>query len=110
MPVPHNTTAGPGVARPGDGAAFLRTAGHTTVVTADQLEMISAGPRVRHGQAVTARTRVPTSVILDRLAAGLTAQEITAGYPTLTAAGVPAAAGYGAALAREEQLPLPQSR
>ncbi len=93
------------VARPGDGTASLRTAGHATVVTADQLEMISADPGVRHGQAVTAGTRVPASVILDRLAAGMTAEEITAEYPTVTVAGVGAAAAYGAALAREEVLP-----
>ena len=44
------------------------------------------------------------------LAAGITAEEITAEYPALTVAGVHAAAGYGAALAREELLPLPQTR
>jgi hypothetical protein len=44
-----------------------------------------------------------------RLAAGLTAEQITAEYPTVTVAGVRAAAAYGAALAREELLPLPQS-
>jgi hypothetical protein len=46
MPPPHSFRAGPGVARPGHGAALLLTAGHTRVVTADQLEMISADPRV----------------------------------------------------------------
>jgi 2-iminobutanoate/2-iminopropanoate deaminase len=34
-----------------------------------------------HGQAVIAGTRVPVSVILDCLAAGMTAEEITAEYP-----------------------------
>ena len=94
----------------GDGVAFLFPAGHTEVVTADQLEMISTDPGVMHGQAVIAGTRVPVSVILDCLAAGMTAEEITAEYPTVTVAGVRAAAAYGAALAREELLPLPQSR
>jgi uncharacterized protein (DUF433 family) len=108
MPPPHSLRAGSDVARLGDGVAFLRTAGHTTVVTADQLEMISADPWVMHGQAVIAGTRVPVSVILDYLAAGMTAEEITAEYPTVTVAGVRAAAAYGAALAREELLPLPQ--
>jgi uncharacterized protein (DUF433 family) len=79
-------------------------------VTADQLEMISTDPRVMHGQAVIAGTRVPVSVILDCLAAGMTVEEIIAEYPTVTVAGVRAAAAYGAALAREELLPLPQSR
>lgn len=79
-------------------------------MTADQLEMISANPLVMHGQAVIAGTRVPVSVILDCLAAGMTAGEITAEYSTVTAEGVRAAAAYGAALAREDLLPLPQSR
>jgi uncharacterized protein (DUF433 family) len=109
-PPPHGVRASSDVARPGDGIAFLLTAGHTGVVTADQLEMISADPRVMHGQAVIAGTRVPVSVILDCLASGMTSEEITAEYPTVTVAGVRAAAAYGAALAREELLPLPQSR
>jgi uncharacterized protein (DUF433 family) len=93
-----------------DGVAFLSPAGHTGIVTADQLELISTDPRVMHGQAVIAGTRVPVSVILDCLATGMTAEEITVEYPTVTVAGVRAAAAYGAALAREELLPLPQSR
>jgi uncharacterized protein (DUF433 family) len=83
-----------------DDVAFLPLAGHTGVVTADQLEMISTDPRVMHGQAVIVGTRVPVSVILDCLAAGMTAEEITAEYPSVTVAGVRAAAAYGAALAR----------
>jgi uncharacterized protein (DUF433 family) len=79
-------------------------------VTADQLEMISTDPGRCNGQAVIAGTRVPVSVILDFLAAGMTAEEITTEYPTVTVAGVRAAAAYGAALARQELLPLPQSR
>jgi uncharacterized protein (DUF433 family) len=79
-------------------------------VTAEQLELISTDPGVMHGQAVIAGTRVPVSVVLDCLAAGMTSEEITAEYPTVTAAGVRAAAAYGAALAREDLLPLPQSR
>jgi uncharacterized protein (DUF433 family) len=79
-------------------------------MTAEQLEMISSDPQVMHGQAVIAGTRVPVSVILDSLAAGMTTDEITAEYPSVSAAGVRAAAAYGAALAREELLPIPQSR
>ncbi|HUB41428.1 MAG TPA: DUF433 domain-containing protein [Streptosporangiaceae bacterium] len=79
-------------------------------MTSEQLEMISTDPRIMHGVAVISGTRVPVSVILDGLAAGMTPEEITAEYPTVTPAGVRAAAAYGAALAREELLPLPQSR
>jgi uncharacterized protein (DUF433 family) len=88
----------------------LLRAGQTGAVTSEQLELISADPRVMHGQAVIAGTRVPVSVILDCLAAGMTAEQITAEYPTVTVAGVRAAAAYGAALAREELLPIPPSR
>lgn len=83
---------------------------HTGIVTTDQMALISADPQVMHGQAVIAGTRVPVSVILDCLAAGMAADEILAEYPAVTVAGVRAAAAYGAALAREELLPLPQSR
>ena len=69
-----------------------------------------ADPQVMRGQAVLAGTRVPVSVILDCLAAGMTVEEITAEYPTVSVAGVRAAAAYGAALAREELLPLPTSQ
>ena len=72
--------------------------------------MISTDPPVMHGQAVIIGTRIPVSVILDSLAAGMTPEEITAEYPTVTREGVRAAAAYGAALAREELLPLPQQR
>jgi uncharacterized protein (DUF433 family) len=63
-----------------------------------------------HGQAVIAGTRVPVSVILDCLAAGMNAEEIPTEYPRVTVARVRAAAAYGGALAREELLRLPQSR
>ncbi len=74
------------------------------------MALTSADPRVMHSQPVIAGTRVPVSVILDCLAAGMTAEEIVAEYPAVAVAGVRAAAAYGAALAREELLPLPQSR
>ena len=74
------------------------------------MQLISADPLVMHGQAVIAGTRVPVSVILDCLAAGMTADDITAEYPVVTVAGLRAAAAYGAALAREELLPIPQSQ
>jgi uncharacterized protein (DUF433 family) len=74
------------------------------------MALIASDSQVMHGQAVIAGTRVPVSVILDCLAAGMTAEEIIAEYPAVTVAGVRAAAAYGAALAREELLPLPQPR
>jgi uncharacterized protein (DUF433 family) len=58
---------------------------------------------------VLAGTRVPVSVILDCLAAGMTATEIIVEYPVVTEAGIGAAA-YRAALARQELLPLPHAQ
>lgn len=68
--------------------------------------MISMDPDVVHGQAVIAGTRVPVSVVLDCLASGMTPEEIAREYPTITEAGVRAAAAYGALLARDELVPL----
>jgi uncharacterized protein (DUF433 family) len=99
-----------GAARTGRAVAVSALAGQTDEVTAAQMELISTDPRVMHGQAVLAGTRVPVSVILDCLAAGMTTGEIVAEYPVVTEAGIRAAAAYGAALAREELLPLPHAQ
>lgn len=72
----------------------------------DWTEFISTDPDVHHGQACIKGTRVPVSVVLDCLAAGMTDEEILDDYPTLTVEGIHAAVSYGAALAREELLPL----
>jgi uncharacterized protein (DUF433 family) len=68
--------------------------------------MVSTDPAVMHGQAVITGTRVPVSAVLDCLAASMDLDEILAEYPTLTPAGVRAAAAYGALLARDELVPL----
>ena len=90
---------------PNDGSspAFI---GHTWVMTAEQLALIATDPGVCHGQACVAGTRVMVSVILDCLAAGMTEDEIVAEYPSVTIAGVRAAAAYGASLAHEDIIPL----
>jgi uncharacterized protein (DUF433 family) len=75
-------------------------------VTKEPLAVITSDPLVLHGQAHVAGTRVTVSVVLDCLAAGMTEAEILAEYPSLTEAGIRAAAAYGAALAREELVPL----
>jgi uncharacterized protein (DUF433 family) len=41
-------------------------------MTTEQLALISSDPAVLHGQAVITGTRVPVSVILDCVAAGMT--------------------------------------
>lgn len=70
------------------------------------LNLITVDPHICHGQACIRGTRIPVSIVLDCLAGGMTEQDILAAYPTLTVDGIRAAAAYGAALAREEVLPL----
>jgi uncharacterized protein (DUF433 family) len=49
------------------------------------------------------------SVVLDNLAAGLTAEEILKSYPSLTKESIQAAIAYAAELARERVVAMPQS-
>lgn len=77
----------------------------------DLLDLIDADPTVVHGQARFRGTRIPVSVVLDCLAAGMTDAEISEEYPSLPAEAARAAVAYGALLAREELHPLnPTSR
>jgi uncharacterized protein (DUF433 family) len=76
-------------------------------MTEQQAGLIVSDPDVVHGQARIRGTRIPVSVVLDCLAAGLPDDEILRQYPTLTVDGIRAAAAYGASLAREEIRPLP---
>ena len=72
-----------------------------------QADLITADPNVCHGQACIKGTRIPVSVVLDSLAAGMAHGEILQQYPSLTEDAVRAAIAYGALLAREELRPLP---
>lgn len=78
-------------------------------MTHAKFERITSDPAICHGQPTIAGTRVLVSVVLDCLAAGMTTSEILAEYPSLTEEGIRAAAAYGAALAREEVVPLTPS-
>jgi uncharacterized protein (DUF433 family) len=64
-------------------------------------ERISIDPAVCHGQACIRGTRIPVAVVLDNLAAGLSAEEIVASYPPLRIEDIRAATAYAAELARE---------
>ena len=70
-------------------------------------DYITVNPEIAHGQACLKGTRVPVSVILDNLAAGLTPEEIIKSYPTTTEQAIRAAIAYGAELAKEHIVPLP---
>ncbi len=59
-------------------------------------------PAVCHGQPCIRGTRVLVTVLLDALAAGLSAPEIVRHYPSITEEDVRAAVAYGAWLAKQE--------
>lgn len=75
----------------------------------DWFDRISADPAICHGKACIRGTRIFVSVVLDNLAAGSTAEQIVADYPTLTLDDVQAAISYAAELARERHVPLKRS-
>lgn len=75
-------------------------------MTPETADLIAVDSAILHGQAHIRGTRVPVSVVLDCVAAGMTDDEILDEYPTLSLEGMRAAAAYGAALAREDVFPL----
>lgn len=68
---------------------------------------IVATPDTLHGTPRFQGTRIPVSVVLDNLAAGLSTEEIRKNYPTLPADAVPAALAYAADLASDRIVPIP---
>ena len=70
------------------------------------LDRLTSDPQICHGKACIKGTRIPVSVILDNLAAGVSENEILQNYPALDLEDIRAAIEYGAALSKEEILPL----
>jgi uncharacterized protein (DUF433 family) len=66
-------------------------------------------PNVCHGAACIKGTRVPVSVVLDNLAAGVDRDEILKSYPSLKPEDIQAAVAYAAELAREWVVVTPGS-
>ncbi len=60
----------------------------------DWRECLSADPNICHGQVCIKGTRIPVSVILDNLAAGVSEQELLRSYPTLTRSAIHAVLAY----------------
>lgn len=71
------------------------------------LERISVDPRICHGTPCIKGTRIPGSIILDNLAAGVPETEILAAYPSLKTEDIRAALAYAAELAHEHWVSLP---
>jgi uncharacterized protein (DUF433 family) len=70
-------------------------------------EHIAVDPNVCHGKACFVGTRIPVSVVLDNLAAGLGIEDIVVSYPSLNAVAIRAAVAYAAELARERIVAFP---
>jgi uncharacterized protein (DUF433 family) len=73
----------------------------------DWREHITVDPLVCHGKACVRGTRVPVSVVLDNLAAGLSVEEVTQSYPSVSGEAVRAALAYAADLAGERVVAVP---
>ena len=73
----------------------------------DWRDHITVDPEVCHGKACVRSTRVLVSVVLDNLAAGLSVDEVTRSYPSLSADAVRAALAYAADLAGERVVAVP---
>jgi len=73
----------------------------------DWRQYITVDVNICHGQACVAGTRIPVSVVLDNLAAGLSEAEILSSYPRLSHDTVQACLAYAADVVREEVLALP---
>jgi uncharacterized protein (DUF433 family) len=68
---------------------------------------LEVDPNTCHGQVRVKGTRIPVSVVLDNLAAGLTREQILAEYPTITPEAITAAIAYAADLASDRIVPIP---
>lgn len=67
---------------------------------------IVSTPDTVHGAPRFRGTRIPVTVVLDNLAAGITPDELHKEYPTLPAEAVPAALAYAAELTRDRIVPI----
>lgn len=68
----------------------------------DWKQVITADPLTLHGAVRFAGTRIPVSVVLNNLAAGVAPEDILALYPSLRPEHIPAALAYVADSASTE--------
>lgn len=68
----------------------------------------STPTEICHGKAPIEGTRIPVSVILDNLAAGVSSDEIRDNYPSFTDVDIRASIAYAAELSREEIVDFPK--
>ena len=69
---------------------------------------IQSDPKIMMGKPVIAGTRITVELLLEKLAAGETAEQIKEAYPHLPAGAIPAALAFAAeALKADVVYPLP---
>jgi uncharacterized protein (DUF433 family) len=69
-----------------------------------QYQWIEANPRVMMGKPVFKGTRIPVDLVLEKLAAGETIEQILESHPRLTAGAVHEALLFAAELVRGETV------
>ncbi len=67
---------------------------------------IEINPKVMFGKPVIAGTRIPVEIILDKLEAGQTIDEILQDYPRLSEKDIQAAVAFANDLVKETYVPL----
>ena len=72
-----------------------------------QLDRITIDPEICLGQPTIRGMRITVSVILNQVAAGMSAQEILEAYPELEKEDIDQALRYAAWLSSEKAKPLP---
>jgi uncharacterized protein (DUF433 family) len=73
------------------------------------LHRITINPNVCFGKPCLRGHRVWVSLILDFLASGMTVEEILADYPGLEKEDILACIAYGAEMARERYIEIPEA-
>lgn len=68
--------------------------------------LITSDPKIMMGKPTVAGTRVTVELILEKLAAGETAEQILSEHPRLTAEGLRAAIAFAAETLRADGSPM----
>jgi uncharacterized protein (DUF433 family) len=68
------------------------------------MSLVVSDPKVMMGKPVIAGTRITVELLLEKLAAGESAEQILRAHPHLPEASIPAALAYAAAVVRNEVI------
>ena len=73
------------------------------------MDSITSDPRIMMGKPVVAGTRITVELILEKLAAGETVEQVLSEHPRLTAQGVRAAMAFAAEALRADVVYPPET-